>query len=375
MLFIVLFQSNAFMNFSSHILSWYQINKRDLPWRHSDDPYHIWLSEIILQQTRINQGLAYYERFINRFPDVGSLAHASEDDVLYLWQGLGYYSRARNLHHTARIVDEEYNGVFPADYNKLLKLKGVGEYTAAAIASISFGLPYAAVDGNVARVLSRYFGISDPPDNPATRKTIKELAAQVLNPLHPGDFNQAMMDLGSLICKPIKPDCQNCPLADQCHAFIDGTTDLIPAPKVKVKIKFRYFHFFLFWLRQKELLFVEKRVDKDIWKNLFQLPLIEADEKGAVKNEQIAVNAPFQSLKDVLMVTPPVPIDKPVVHQLTHQRIEAFFYLVHIDEKQAEMLGNDYQQVKPEEFENMAKPIIIGRFFEKMVPALYAEYK
>ena len=205
--------------FNSKIHFWYSLYKRDLPWRNTNDPYLIWLSEIILQQTRIDQGLAYFTRFANEFPTVSALANASEDQILKLWQGLGYYSRARNLHFTAKCIQQNFNGFFPEDYTSILALRGVGEYTAAAIASISFNLEHPAVDGNVYRVIARYFGIFDPIDTNAGKKIFSKLAKELIKGTDPGMHNQAMMEFGALQCTPKNPDCLRCPLNESCFAY------------------------------------------------------------------------------------------------------------------------------------------------------------
>ncbi len=354
------------MDFTSRLLQWYKNNRRELPWRETRDPYKIWLSEIILQQTRIAQGMSYYHKFLEWFPDVHSLAQATEDKVLGAWQGLGYYSRARNLHHTARIIANEHNGVFPADYKSLLQLKGIGAYTAAAIASIAFGLPKAAVDGNVTRVIARYFGIEEPVDDTAIKKNIEETAAALLDPRQPGNFNQAMMDFGALVCKPGKPDCHICPFAEDCVALSEGMTQKIPLKAKKVKQKQRFFHFFLFYWPEKEpeFLFIEKRKGNDIWKNLYQLPLIETSgplfEWQQFDTHPVLSKILSQQMSLSIKGTP-----EKYSHQLTHQRIEAFFYKILLPPEYYSIFEKDFAKRRFGDFAHMGKPVLITRFLER----------
>ena len=250
--------------FNLPIHSWYSLFKRDLPWRMTRNPYFIWLSEIILQQTRIDQGLAYYGRFTDEFPSISDLASASEDYILKLWQGLGYYSRARNLHFTAKYINQYYNGLFPSDYDSIRSLKGIGDYTAAAIASISFNLEYPAVDGNVYRVLSRYFGISDPIDTSTGKKTFYNLAKELIKGTDPGMHNQAIMEFGALQCTPKNPDCQLCPLKESCYAFLSKKISELPVKQNKTKQRDRYFNYLV--LAGKSNIWMRKRIGNDIWK-------------------------------------------------------------------------------------------------------------
>ncbi len=260
--------------------SWYIQNKRHLPWRETTDPYFIWLSEVILQQTRIDQGLSYFNRFIDAYPNVKLLADASEDDVLKLWQGLGYYSRARNLHHAAKTIAHEFEGIFPSDYKCIIKLKGVGEYTAAAITSISFNLPYAVVDGNVYRFISRLFGIDIPIDSTNGKKLFKELASEMLDKKDPGLHNQAMMEFGALQCTPQKPNCQECVFNETCMALKENKIDKLPVKQGKIKIKHRYFNYII--LTGKNHTYLQKRTKNDIWRNLFEFPVVETEQKTEI---------------------------------------------------------------------------------------------
>ena len=257
-------------DFAEKLLSWYSIHKRDLPWRNTRDPYLIWISEIILQQTRVAQGLDYYLRFIDRFPTSAALAAAQEDEVLKYWQGLGYYSRARNLHIAAKSM----NGLFPSTYKEVLALKGVGPYTAAAICSIAYGMPYAVVDGNVYRVLARVFAIRTPIDSTAGKKEFAELAQKLLDVQHSGDYNQALMDLGAMVCTPDCPQCTHCPLADRCQAYCLGITQQLPVKSQKGKVSARYFHYV--YVQQGDGVWLHKRGAGDIWQNLYEPLLIES---------------------------------------------------------------------------------------------------
>lgn len=302
--------------FNSLIHLWYSLFKRDLPWRNTRNPYFIWLSEIILQQTRIDQGMAYYMSFTEEFPTISDLASASEDKVLKLWQGLGYYSRARNLHFTARYIAEHYNGKFPDEYHLILSLKGIGEYTAAAIASISFNQEYPAVDGNVYRILSRFYGISDPIDTSAGKKIFVKLAAELIKGTDPGMHNQALMEFGALQCTPQKPDCLSCPLSERCYAFANKKAADLPVKLKKTTQRHRYFNYFE--ISHGDSVWLKKRVGKDIWKNLFEFPMIET-----------SVATGFEELMAMLEVNQLMDADNSVVekiedwkiHLLTHQKI------------------------------------------------------
>ncbi|MBK6829719.1 MAG: A/G-specific adenine glycosylase [Flavobacteriales bacterium] len=263
--------------FTKALLPWYAEHKRPLPWRETRDPYRIWLSEVILQQTRVEQGREYWHRFVETYPTVAELAAATEDQVLRLWQGLGYYSRARNLRTAAKQVVEEHMGGFPDSYEGLKGLKGVGEYTAAAIGSIAFGLVEPVVDGNVYRVLARVFGIDTPIDSTAGRKQFRELAAALIDHEQPGEHNQAVMELGATVCTPLKPTCGECPLARKCIARATDRIDKLPVKTGKTKVRTRHFNYL--HIERGDKTFLRKRTGKDIWHGLYELPLIET-EKG-----------------------------------------------------------------------------------------------
>lgn len=264
--------------FSNQLIKWYRLNFRQLPWRETVDPYKIWISEVILQQTRVAQGLPYYEKFLKAFPTVKKMAEASEDQVLQLWQGLGYYSRARNMHHTSREVMRLHNGKFPSAYEELIQLKGIGEYTAAAISSFSSNEKKAVVDGNVYRVLSRYFGISEPIDSTAGKKLFKEKAAAVLSYKNPALHNQAIMEFGAMYCLPSKPDCASCIFSNECVAHATGKVNEWPVKAKKTKVSKRYMTYLVFHDAQNIVL--KRRQEKDIWQGLYDFPLVESEKEN-----------------------------------------------------------------------------------------------
>jgi len=305
-----------YIRLRKNLLSWYQNNKRNLPWRNTKEPYFIWLSEIILQQTRIDQGMPYYLRFAERFPDVFCMAQAEEDEILKMWQGLGYYSRARNMHHTAKQIVNKYNGNFPNNYNSLLALKGIGDYTASLIASVCFNLPYAVLDGNVFRVLSRLFGINHAINTTTGKKIFSRSANTLIEPKNPGDFNQAMMELGALVCLPQVPLCNACPVAEFCYAFKNKMTISFPVKRPKEDLKMRYFNFII--LTADEHLIIQKRLSDDIWKGLYQLPLIEKNSFEKVKSEEFE-NLISVKLTDFAEVSN-------TTHLLTHRKLQITFY-------------------------------------------------
>jgi A/G-specific adenine glycosylase len=299
---------------------WYQQNKRDLPWRVNNDPYYVWVSEIILQQTRVDQGTAYFLRFIERFPDVRSLASADENEVLKAWQGLGYYSRARNMHLAARQIINEFDGRFPDTIINIEKLKGVGRYTAAAIASISFGLPYAAIDGNVYRVLSRVFGIDTPIDSTTGKKEFGALASGLLDRENPAIFNEALMEFGALQCTPRNPDCNRCPFGDHCIAFTHNEIAKLPVKSKKTKVKNRFFNYL--FIRHEEYFYLEKREENDIWRNLYQFPLIESVK--ALTTDELLNHDRFKTIfMGIEIVIGSVSPE--IIHVLTHQRLHVRF--------------------------------------------------
>lgn len=326
--------------YSQQLIAWYTINKRDLPWRETTNAYHIWLSEIILQQTRVAQGLDYYLRFVEAFPTVQSLANAPEDEVLKLWQGLGYYSRARNLHAAAKDVVQKFGGVFPSNYQDVLSLKGVGEYTAAAICSFAYNLPYAVVDGNVFRVLSRLFDIETPIDSTKGKKEFSDLASKLLDSTQASIHNQAIMEFGALQCKPRQPDCFSCVLQAKCWAYAHKAVEVLPVKEKKTKVSARYFNYIVF--RTPSFTFLNKRKSNDVWKNLYEFPLIETEE--SVDLSFLIQMPSFKSMTKTctqLSFVSFVPFE--VKHVLSHRVIYAKCYVLDIAED--EIPDGDFIQI------------------------------
>ena len=347
--------------FISHILiRWYEQNKRDLPWRETKDPYFIWLSEIILQQTRVVQGYDYYMRFTQTFPTVASLANADEDEVLKLWQGLGYYSRARNLHTAAKMIMSQHGGVFPSIYKDILSLKGVGEYTAAAVGSFAFELPHAVVDGNVFRVLSRLFAISTPIDTTQGKKIFTDLANELLDVNNAGAHNQAMMELGALQCVPVSPNCSVCPLSGICLAFSERKVSSYPVKQGKTKVKERYFNYLD--IRIGSSMFLNKRTGNDIWKNLYELPLIETDEKLTLDELQNteAFRAIFADGGSISIH----PMGITFKHVLSHRIIFANFYTIEITTDT--FIKERFLKIEKADLFNFAISRLVDRYFERI---------
>ena len=317
------------MSFSKTILRWYSENKRTLPWRNTKDPYRIWLSEILLQQTRVAQGLPYYHKFLKQYPTVIDLAAAREEDVLKLWQGLGYYSRARNLHATAKKIAVDLNGEFPRTYDGLLKLKGIGDYTASAIASTSYNLPEPVVDGNVYRVLARYFGVPIPVDSSEGIRYFKKLAREVMDVEDIGRYNQGIMEFGAIQCTPKRPYCLHCPLNRSCAALKENKVLELPRKQKKTKVKIRNFNYLIILDPENNTL-LQKRTAKGIWQNLFQFPLIETENTWGI--EQLKVR-----LSELIMYKKPPEImefnKKIIVHKLSHQHLHTKFWVIKTDEK------------------------------------------
>src|SRR5690606_12242038 len=310
------------MAFSAEIIAWYNTHKRDLPWRHTADPYVIWLSEVILQQTRVAQGLPYFHRFLSHYPTVEAFAEAPEEEILLHWQGLGYYSRARNMHHAAKAVVAEYGGVFPNTYSELVKLKGIGEYTAAAIASFSANEAKAVLDGNVFRVLARYFGIDEPINSSKGKKLFLTLANDLLDKKHPGLYNQAIMEFGAIQCKPSGPDCGDCVLRFDCRALVEKRVNQLPVKRKGRASRNRYFNYFVV-IKGDQILVNQRRKD-DIWENLYELPLVETP--APVNLPELATHAEvveaFGPKAELRLIT------GPVKHVLSHQNLFAQFVAV-----------------------------------------------
>lgn len=309
--------------FGERLRRWAAEHPRPLPWKDEPDPYRIWLSEILLQQTRVAQGLPYYERFVAAYPTVWALAAAPEAEVLKLWEGLGYYTRARNLHATAKKIAEEYNGVFPASYDALLALPGVGAYTAAAIASFAFNLPYAVLDGNVYRVLARIWGYAEPVDRPEARAWFAQKAQELLDPERPGAHNQALMDFGATWCTPRNPQCGTCPMAEGCVALHKNLVDALPRKSPKAARRRRIFLYAV--IRQGDRVYLRERTDKDIWQNLWEFPALETTEAPATHAETARLVVDFffppQAQKSVKIDS----VTGPLKQVLTHQEVHGFF--------------------------------------------------
>lgn len=345
------------MSFSAILINWYLKNKRDLPWRDTRDPYKIWLSEIILQQTRVEQGLPYYKKFTEKYPDVKKLAKADEDEVLKLWQGLGYYSRARNLHFTAKEIVKKHKGRFPDNYQEIRSLKGVGDYTAAAIVSFAYNLPYAVVDSNVMRVLSRYLGINEPIDSTLGKKMLAEAAQELLDNKNPADYNQAIMEFGATYCVPVKPNCENCIFNFSCEAFRLKKVNELPVKSKKTKIKKRFFHYLI--IEHKGKTYLQKRAAGDIWQGLYEFPLIETDK--ALEFEELIKQSEIKNFfKNKSIEFIKTSQDKKYV--LSHQHIYARFFHVKIN-RLAKL--DAYKQISMSELDKYALPRLIHRYLEE----------
>lgn len=344
-----------FQTFPYQILSWYRANPRELPWRGIADPYKIWLSEIILQQTRIAQGTPYYLKFLDAFPSIQDLALAPEEEVLRLWQGLGYYSRARNLHACAKTIWFDHNGEFPNTYQKLLSLKGIGTYTASAISSFAFGESKAVVDGNVFRILARYFGITSDISSSKTKKEFESLANQLIPNQNPGEYNQAIMDFGSRQCVPKNPTCDQCPLQTNCFAFNHNLIKILPIKISKIKIQERFFQYYV--IRCGKNWVWKKRGKGDIWEGLFDFP---QEEKKLLKTD-------FSLDLEMIPTEKTFMIPKKYRHILTHQRLNAIFFLIEIAPSNHEYLASWCQKkgfllIDEREIEFLAKPKLIVNF-------------
>ncbi|MDR1222309.1 MAG: A/G-specific adenine glycosylase [Tannerella sp.] len=326
----MLYQNNTYKE-SKILREWYRKNERDLPWRHTKDPYLIWISEIILQQTRVAQGLDYYMRFVARFPDVRSLAEAEQQDVLKCWQGLGYYSRARNLHEAAKDIMSRYHGIFPGQYKEILTLKGIGDYTAAAIASFVWNRPYPVVDGNVYRVLGRLYAVTAPIDTGEGKKKYLELATLLMPPDQAGMHNQAMMEFGALQCVPQNPDCKQCPLSDSCLGYASGNPQQYPVKQNKTKTRDRYLNYF-FTVYDSHT-YLRRRAGKDIWEGLYEFPMIEtaASMDFLELKDEKTFNRLFRGTGEPAISV----VTNDVKHVLSHQILHATFYRVEIQKENA----------------------------------------
>ncbi len=358
------------MSFGYLIINWYRKNKRDLPWRKTADPYKIWVSEVILQQTRVEQGMSYYHNFTRLFPDAGSLANAPEDAVMKAWQGLGYYSRARHMHEAARKIRDEYGQGFPSTYEELLKMKGIGEYTAAAVSSIAFGEPRPVVDGNVMRVVARYAGIGSAVNTALGKKQIIDFLRSRIDPESPGDFNQAVMELGALICVPRNPRCRDCPVSADCFARIHGK---IPELPVLVKAKSTVvIHLNYLVLNQKQdnqtFTFIKKRTGSGIWKNLYDFPLIETVQE--IGPEKLSQHEDFVLLMEGSRFSPPREVFS-FRHLLSHRELKVKFFTFDVDNFSCKTV----LKVPPEELCNYPVPRPIEKFIKKNSdrPGIFSE--
>tara|TARA_B100000902_G_scaffold37838_1_gene45159 strand:- start:1903 stop:2952 length:1050 start_codon:yes stop_codon:yes gene_type:complete len=338
------------IGFSEDLLNWYDINKRDLPWRNTSNAYYIWISEIILQQTKVVQAIPYYFKFISCYPNIEDLANADQDDVLKLWEGLGYYSRARNLHYTAKYIVDNYKGEFPRHYQNLLSLKGVGPYTAAAIASFAFNLPYAVLDGNVIRFLSRFYGISVNANTNKGKKEFQKLAQNILDKEKPNKYNQAIMEFGALQCRPVAiPNCDICPMINSCFAFNKNQIKDFPVKSKKTKIRIRYLHFFI--INTNDCIYIKRR-DKGIWNGLYEFPFIEFKEDfsiSMIKESDVFKNFFDNSIFNINLIS----IE--YKHKLSHQIIFARFW--HINSNS--FINQDYIKVNQKEVLNYPFPTLI----------------
>ncbi len=347
------------IEFRKILRAWYKENGRQLPWRETADPYAIWISEIILQQTRVDQGGAYYERFLKKFPDVESLAMANESEVLKTWQGLGYYSRARNLHTAAQQIVQEFQGRFPNRYEEIRQLKGIGDYTAAAIGSIAFQLRYAAVDGNVYRVLSRIFGIATPIDSTKGKKQFAELANQLMEESDPGLFNQAMMEFGALQCVPRNPDCLTCPLNDCCFAFKNRAFNQFPVKAKQLIQRDRYFTFLVLQDSARHI-YLHKRPVNDIWANLFQFPLLESEKLESP--EELMESEKWDRLFNSMTLRLGT-VTSSHIHLLSHQRLHIRFWEIVAEEG---IKNETLLKVSLEEVHHYPVPKPIENYLKKM---------
>ena len=347
-------------HFSNKIITWYQQNKRDLPWRDTKDAYLIWLSEIILQQTRVDQGMEYYKKFAKEFPTVKHLAKADNEKVMKLWQGLGYYSRARNLHATAKIITDTYKGTFPNAYADILSLKGIGEYTAAAIASFAFNQPHAVVDGNVYRVLARVFGIETPIDSSQGKKEFYQLANELIDKKNPAMHNQAIMELGAMQCKPANPNCAVCPLNTMCYAYSKKRITELPVKAKKTKTRDRFFNYIV--LHHDGNIAINKRIRKDIWTNLYDFPLIETEKE--LTEEQFLKSAEWNNFTGKTKYTIKA-ISNCYKHILSHQKIYARFWEIECSKPFEKLIDKNTLIIQEKNIQEYAVPRLIENYLKQ----------
>jgi A/G-specific adenine glycosylase len=353
-------------SFTSAIIDWYKQNHRSLPWRETQNPYHIWLSEIILQQTRVAQGLPYYNRFVSKYPEIEKLAAASEDEILRLWQGLGYYSRARNLHKCAKVVVSEHQGKFPDNMKSLLTLPGIGRYTAAAIASLAFNEAVPVVDGNVYRVLARYFGVEIDIGTSKAFTHFYNLGVSLINKSAPGDYNQAVMEFGALHCTPKQPDCENCVLQQGCEAYAKSLQTRLPVKKRKQKSKKRYFYYFV--ILHDDKILMRQRTKKDIWQGLYEFLLIEQSQTAVVSLQDHPALKKLSNYNAEIIIN-----DKIIRHVLTHQLLYVNFAIVSIEKSTKlidELETEDFKWYDLNEVDKLPKPILLANFLDTYMKSI-----
>jgi A/G-specific adenine glycosylase len=356
---------DSYSFFSENLIRWYKTHQRDLPWRNTRNPYFIWLSEIILQQTRVVQGLPYYEKFIENYPTVQDLASASEEDVLRLWQGLGYYSRARNLHTTAKMVVNDFGGVFPENYEGLLKLKGVGSYTAAAIASFAYSERVSVLDGNVFRVLARVFGEETDISANNAKKVFGDLAQSLL-PEHDSDtHNQAIMEFGATQCTPGMPNCMFCPLSFECVANATGKQGVLPVKSKKVKVKHRFFNYFL--IEQNQQILLRKRPERDVWAGMYDFYLKENQEKNIVELDLDELLTDDIFLQEIIQNSVVEQVSEIFTHVLTHQRIQTKFWRLKVNAEFLVNLPEGLQFYTLNEIDDLPKSTLVNNFLQAFV--------
>ena len=337
------------MKFSEKLIEWYRVNKRNLPWRLTKQPYKIWVSEIILQQTRIEQGEKYYYAFLEKYPNISELAKTNDEELLKVWEGLGYYSRALNMLKASRVVLNNYKGIFPSNYDDLIKLPGIGDYTASAISSICNNEVQPVVDGNVFRFLSRMFKIDLPIDKLKTKTYFKKLGFKLIDVVNPGDFNQAMMDYGSMVCRPKKFQCHKCLFSSNCKAFNSNTVMLYPFKEKRIKIKHRFLNYIFIITNDRKTL-IKKRNGNGIWKNLYEFPLIETKKESSVN--EIIKELDFRDLKFIS--------EKKIKHKLTHQQLNISFFTFKVSN-----FDDDLTDIKA--LSNYPFPRPINKFISELV--------
>ena len=337
------------MKFSEKLIEWYRLNKRNLPWRLTKQPYKIWVSEIILQQTRIEQGEKYYYAFLEKYPNISELAKTNDEELLKVWEGLGYYSRALNMLKASRVVLNNYKGIFPSNYDDLIKLPGIGDYTASAISSICNNEVQPVVDGNVFRFLSRMFKIDLPIDKLKTKTYFKKLGFKLIDVVNPGDFNQAMMDYGSMVCRPKKFQCHKCLFSSNCKAFNSNTVMLYPFKEKRIKIKHRFLNYIFIITNDRKTL-IKKRNGNGIWKNLYEFPLIETKKESSVN--EIIKELDFKYLKFIS--------EKKIKHKLTHQQLNISFFTFKVSN-----FDDDLTDIKA--LSNYPFPRPINKFISELV--------